>query len=239
MNKAPAHPVLTALIILLAWLPGRQPRAAEVVDSAAFYARHPGQLFRDTQPVDMTVGFIEGQETPYQTWEGLVAGKKVYVELHGTQLKVKVGPRWIERSLQGALRMPAEAMTAFDARGTELYVQAGVAGRPTALCLESLQPGAQQAVPFRSVYVVPNLLAAYPRLYQLPALYAACKGLAQTQGRPGEVETPVWTPVGQNKPTGFSIRYHRLVKRGFMPTGMTFSAVSVGDQLDEFRVSKP
>ncbi len=239
MSKAPAHPVLAALIILLAWQPGGKARAAEVLDSAAFYARHPGQLFTDTEPVDMTVGFLEGQETPYQTWEGLVAGKKVYVELHGAKLKVKVGARWIERSLQGAIRMPAEAMTALDARGTELYVRAGAAGRPSVLCLESLRPDAQQAVPFRSVYVVPNLLAPSPRLYQLPALYAACKGLAQTQERPGEVETPVWTSAGQSKPTGFSVRYHRLVKRGFMPTGMTFSAVSVGDQLDEFTISIP
>jgi hypothetical protein len=229
-----------ALVCTIAMLLGGQALAAEPVDSATFYASRPGQVFKAGSSKAMTVGYMEGDETPYQSWEGRVSGKKVYLELHGDQFKMQIGRRWTKRSLGSALKLAtdasAEKQATLDAKGTELYVRSDKVAKRSVLCLESLLADASRVMPFRSVYVVTDLLAS-PRLYRLPALYGSCQGLVD--GGSGGFVVPAWSTASDHVPATFSIRYLRLGKVGFAATDQTYTATSVGDHLDEFIMSSP
>jgi hypothetical protein len=217
-----------ALVCTIAMLLGGQALAAEPVDSATFYASRPGQVFKAGSSKAMTVGYMEGDETPYQSWEGRVSGKKVYLELHGDQFKMQIGRRWTKRSLGSALKLAtdasAEKQATLDAKGTELYVRSDKVAKRSVLCLESLLAD------------VTDLLAS-PRLYRLPALYGSCQGLVD--GGSGGFVVPAWSTASDHVPATFSIRYLRLGKVGFAATDQTYTATSVGDHLDEFIMSSP
>ena len=88
-----------ALAFFLAVLITGSAMAGEPIDSAGFYASRPGQLFKGSSLQPPNVGFIEGDETSYQTWEGMLSGKKLYVELHGDQLNIFAGRRKFMRNL--------------------------------------------------------------------------------------------------------------------------------------------
>jgi hypothetical protein len=241
VRKVLLHRTLAGALVTGALLSGQHGQAAEVLDSATFYDRQPGQLFKGVAPADMTVGFVEGQEAPYLTWEGELSGKQVYVDLHGATLRIKVNERWVTRRLASAKRLPGEKATYLDAQGTALYAQPDAAGKPAVMCLESLLPGASQATPHRSVYVVTGLLTASPRVFQLPSLYAACKGLTALAGQGGSVDVaaPAWLLHSPHKSGGFQIRYYRLGSKGFTRTSQTFTAKPAGEQLDEFSITQP
>lgn len=229
-----------AIVCAIAMLLGGHAIAAEPVDSATFDAGRPGQVFKAGSSKAMMVGYVEGDETPYQRWEGRVSGKKVYLELHGDQFKMQVGRRWTRRSLGAAFKLASEVSAdkavGLDAKGTELYVRSEKVAKRSVLCLESLLEDASRAVPFRRVYVVTDLLAS-PRLYRLPALYGSCQGLAD--GSSGGFVAPAWSTTGDHVPATFSIRYLRLGKAGFAATAQTYTATSVGEHLDEFIMSSP
>jgi hypothetical protein len=241
VRKVLLYRILTGALVTGALLSGHHGLAAEVLDSATFYDRQPGQLFKGVEPADMTVGFVEGQGAPYLTWRGELSGKKVYVELHGATLRIKVNERWVTRRLASAKRLPGEKATYLDAQGTALYAQPDASGKPAVMCLESLLPGASQATLHRSVYVVTGLLTPSPRVFQLPSLYAACKGLTALAGQGGAVEVaaPAWGLHDPQASGGFQIRYHRLGDKGFARTSQTFSAKPAGARLDEFTITQP
>lgn len=241
MSKVLFHRMLAGALAAGALLSGQQGRAAEAVDSATFYDSQPGQLFKGVAPADMTVGFVEGQDAPYLTWKGELSGKAVYVELHGSALRIKVDERWVARRLASAKRLPGQKATYLDAQGTALYAQPDAAGKPAVMCVESLLPGAGQATPHRSVYVVTGLLTPSPQVFQLPSLYAACKGLTAQPGQGGtiNVTAPAWLRYEPHRPGDFQIRYFRLGNKGFARTPQTFSAHAVGSRLDEFTISQP
>lgn len=241
----PVHGILATCwgLAALAWPAQRaiaEPAAAQSIDSAGFYARQPGQVFKGIAPADMTLGFLPGQGTPYQTWQGQVGHMPLYVELHGAQLRIQVGRRWIRRALASAIRLPAEPMAELDPKGTALYVRAGQAGKPSVLCLESLNPDAFRVVPLRSVYVVTNLSGHSPRLHQLPALYGACKGLRQTTSGPlADLAAPRWSASGSPGHAGYQIRYVRLAAQALIPEGPAFTATQVGESQDQFTITEP
>ncbi len=241
MSKVLFHRVLAAALAAVVLLSGQQGRAAEVMDSTTFYDSQPGQVFKGVVPADMTVGFVEGQDVPYLTWKGELSGKAVYVELHGSALRIKVGERWVTRRLKAAKRLPGKKATYLDAQGTALYARPDAAGKPAVMCLESLLPGAGQATPHRSVYVVMGLLTPSPQVFQLPSLYAACKGLTVLPGQGGAVDVaaPAWLRSAPHKPGDFQIRYFRLGNKGFVRTPQRVSAHAAGPQLDEFTISQP
>jgi hypothetical protein len=232
--------ILAGALAKGALLSGQRGQASEVLDSATFYDRQPGQLFKRVEPADMTVGFVQGQNTPYLIWKGELSGKKIYVELHGGALRIKVNERWVARRLASAKRLPGKKATYLDAQGTALYAQPDAAGKPAVICLESLLPGASQATPHRSAYVITGLLTASPRVFQLPSLYAACKGLTALAAQGAvDLAAPAWLPHGPHKSGGFQIRYYRLGSKGFTWTSQTFTAKPAGEQLDAFTITQP
>lgn len=209
--------------------------AAEPIDSATFYASRLGQVFKGTTPEALSGGYVEGDETPYQTWEGSISGKKLYLELHGDKLKLYVERRKFMLSLGSAFKLPSEQPTALDSRGTDLYVRPGQGAHGSALCIESLLADVSRSTPHRSVYLITDPLGV-PRLYQFPTLYASCKGLEEVM--PGVYIVPRWTESTDTTPHTFSIQFYTLGKTGFTPTDQRVTATGVGDKIDEFVIDK-
>lgn len=221
------HALACSLAILFAGF----AMAGEPIDSARFYADRPGQVFKGSSPQSMNIGYIEGDETPYQTWEGMLSGKKLYVELHGDQLKIQAGRRKFRRNLGSAFKLPSEQTAALDFRGTDLYVFQGKGAHGSALCMESLPAEVNRSTPHRSVYLLADPLGR-PRLYQFPTLYASCKGL--TEVKLGVYMVPWWSASIDTIPPTFSIEFYKLNPMGFTATGQRVKAMAVDDQLDKF-----
>ena len=112
--------------------------AGEPMDSSAFYDASPGQVFRGAEAQALTVGTLEGDETPYLTAHGKVSGKQLYLELHGASLRLQIGRRTFQRQLERAYRPDGTRVAELDSRGTSLYIKSDVQAHNSALCLESL-----------------------------------------------------------------------------------------------------
>lgn len=205
--------------------------AADPIDSATFYASLPGQVFKGSSPDALTVGYVEGDEIPYQTWEGLVSGKKLYLELHGDKLQIQSGRHKVTRSLDSAFKLEREQSAHMDFRGTDLYVRQGKVAHNAALCIESLPAGVSRSMPHRSVYLVTDPLGT-PRLYQLPTMYASCKGVVEV--KPGIYTVPGWTTSTDTAPHVFNIQFYKLNTTGFAASDWRATATSIGEQFDQF-----
>ena len=205
--------------------------AGASIDSAGFYASRPGQVFKDSSPQSMNVGYLEGDETPYQTWEGMLSGKKLYVELHGDQLKIQAGRRKYTSNLGSAFKLPSEQTAALDFRGTDLYTYQGKGAHDNVLCIESLPAEVNRTTPYRSVYLLIEPLGK-PRLYQLPMLYASCKGVSED--KQGTYMIPWWSPSTDSAPHNLSIEFFKLGPTGYTATGQRANATVVDDQIDKF-----
>ena len=100
-----------------------------------------------------------------------------------------------------------------------------------ALCIESLPARGSRSTPHRSVYLVTDPLGA-PRLYQIPTMYASCKGVAEV--KPGIYIVPEWTTSTDTAPPVFNIQFYKLNKTGFAASDQRATATSVGEHLDQF-----
>lgn len=214
----------------LAWgVLSMSARADEGLSSDAFYARQPGQVFKASLPQDMTVGYLQGDDVPYMTWDGRFGQKAAYVELHGDQLVVRSGRRVWHRRLGQAARVEGESPAALDPKGVSIFVKTAKVGRDSFICLESLPDGAGQSAPQRSVYLLADPLGKLT-VYQLPGLYGACKGLMD-RGH-GVHVVPHWRlPEGQQKT--HSVEWLRLAgHKGFAATGVSEALTELS--LDRF-----
>lgn len=213
------------------WLLSMNAMAEEPFDSQAFYARHPNQVFNAPARHALTMGFIEGDEVPYMTYDGSLNGKPFYLELHGDQLRIHSGKRVWARDLKRATRPPRQEAMRLDARGTNLYMMNGAGQRPSVACLESLPAEVQRTQPHRTVFVIIDPLGAR-RLYQLPSLYASCKGLTWTPSRGWQA--PWWQPLPDTNPPRFLIQYHRLTPGGFASTDHADTLLGDSQKIDQF-----
>lgn len=166
------------------------------------------QVFQHTDAQPMTVGTLEGDDEPFQTWRGQVSGKPVYVEVHGDALRLQVGRRTFVRKLSRAARPAGTPAMALDTRGTSLFATSGSQASTAILCLESLPASVSRSTPDKAVFVILDLWGA-PKVYQLPPLQAACAGLRATA--PGRYEAPVWEP-SPDATEGYRVRGHRAVR---------------------------
>ncbi|MGE5451290.1 MAG: hypothetical protein ACM3VZ_05520 [Acidobacteriota bacterium] len=194
-------------------------RADEGLSSDAFYARQPGQVFKALPPQDMTVGYLQGDDVPYMTWDGRLGQRAVYVELHGDELVVRSGRRVWHRRLSKAARVEGASPAALDSKGVSIFLKVDKIGRDSFICLESLPDGAGQSVPLRSVYLLSDPLSKL-NVYQLPGLYGSCKGLI-ARGR-GVYVVPHWQRLPEGQQKTHSVEWLRLAgRKGFAPTGVS------------------
>lgn len=215
----------------LAWgVLSMSARADEGLSSDAFYARQPGQVFKASLPQDMTVGYLQGDDIPYMTWDGRFGQRAAYVELHGDQLVVRSGRRVWHRRLSQAARVEGESPAALDPKGVSIFVKAAKVGRDSFICLESLPDGAGQSAPQRSVYLLADPLGKLT-VYQLPGLYGACKGLMD-KGH-GLHVVPHWRRLPEGQQKTHSVEWLRLAgRKGFAPTGTSEALTELS--LDRF-----
>lgn len=205
-------------------------RADESLSSDAFYARQPGQVFQASMPQDMTVGYLQGDDVPYMTWDGRFGQRAAYVEVHGDVLVVRSGRRVWHRRLSQAARVEGESPAALDSKGVSIFVKAAKVGRDSFICLESLPEGAGQSAPQRSVYLLADPLGKLT-VYQLPGLYGACKGLMD-RGH-GVYVVPHWRRLPEGQQNTHSVVWLRLAgRKGFAPTGMSEALTELS--LDRF-----
>lgn len=215
----------------LAWgVLSMSARADEGLSSDAFYARQPGQVFKASLPQDMTVGYLQGDDVPFMTWDGRFAQRAAYVELHGDELVVRSGRRAWHRRLSQAARVEGESPAALDPKGVSIFLKAAKVGRDSFICLESLPEGAGQSAPQRSVYLLADPLGKLT-VYQLPALYGACKGLMD-KGH-GVHVVPHWRRLPEGQQKTHSVEWLRLAgRKGFAPTGVSEALTELS--LDRF-----
>lgn len=205
-------------------------RADEGLSSDAFYARQPGQVFKASLVKDMTVGYLQGDDVPYMTWDGRLGQRAAYVEVHGDELIVRSGRRVWHRRLSQAARVEGESPAALDSKGVSIFLKAAKVGRDSFICLESLPDGAGQSAPQRSVYVLADPLGKLT-VYQLPGLYGACRGLMD-RGH-GVHVVPHWRRLLEGQQKTHSVEWLRLAgRKGFAPTGMSEALTELS--LDRF-----
>lgn len=205
-------------------------RADEGLSSDAFYARQPGQVFKVSSPQDMTVGYLQGDDVPYMTWDGRLGQRTAYVELHGDELVVRSGRRVWHRRLSQAARVEGESPAALDSKGVSIFLKAAKVGRDSFICFESLPDGAVQSAPQRSVYVLADPLGKLT-VYQLPGLYGSCKGLMD-RGH-GVHVAPHWRRLPDGQPKTHSVEWLRLAgRKGFASTGVSETLTELS--LDRF-----
>ncbi|MDE2075449.1 MAG: hypothetical protein KGI91_00050 [Burkholderiales bacterium] len=204
--------------------------AGEQMDSSAFYDAAPGQVFRGVEAQALTVGTLEGDETPYLTAHGTVSGKALYLELHGASLRLQIGRRTFQRQLERAYRPAGTRVAELDSRGTSLYIKSDVQAHNSTLCLESLPAFASGSTFNKSVFVILDS-AKSPRVYQLPPLFASCRALVARQS--GAFEVPIWSPLTEPS-RGYQITYFRLDKSGLVATKRRLKAEVSESASDQF-----
>lgn len=135
-------------------------------------------VFQSVEPQRMTVGFVAGEEEPYQTWNGVINGRSAYVEFNDSKWRLQLRRRWVRGDLTKALRAPGEQYLGLDAKGTAIYVAPGRAKDVVLLCLESPPNGASRDTLHMAVFVF-SQFAGKPVVHQLPATNASCRGLTR------------------------------------------------------------
>lgn len=253
MSKQRSIQMKSALVFFSSTLYLSIAGAAVSVDSATIYSKHTGQVYNAESVQPVSLGFIEGDDVPYLTWNGIMSGKKMYVELHGGVLNIHAGNRKWTLRLDEAYKMPGEHVAEMDTLGTDLYVRSSKRVHDSALCIESLLPGVSRGNPNRSVYVITNPVSE-PRLYQMPSLYGACMGLMEKTS--GVYAVPMWSridagnaqrdQVSKNPSDGcgrvsneafaqrYQVRYHLLTAVGFGEASETLNVTGVDCNIDEF-----
>jgi hypothetical protein len=191
------------------------------------------QVFQHTDAQPMTVGTLEGDDEPFQTWRGQVSGKPVYVEVHGDALRLQVGRRTFVRMLSRAARSAGTPAMALDTRGTTLFATSGSQPSTAILCLESLPASVSRSTLDKAVFVILDLRGA-PKVYQLPPLQAACAGLRATA--PGRYEVPVWEP-SPDAAEGYRVKGHRAV-RSLGAMGIDGAHSSLPKEVSEFLLNR-
>lgn len=210
-------------------------RADEGLSSDAFYARQPGQVFKASLPHDMTVGYLQGDDVSYMTWDGRFGKRVAYVELHGDELVVRSGQRVWHRRLSQAARVEGEAPAVLDSKGVTISLKAEKVKRDSFICLESLPDGAAQSAPFRSVYLLADPLGKLT-VYQLPGLYGSCKGL-MARGH-GVHVVPRWRRLPDGQQKTHAVEWLRLAgRKGFSSTGVCETLTELS--LDRFVADAP
>lgn len=210
--------------------------ASEAINHIEFYNQQANQVFKHTQPQSMAIGYEAGNNTPYQTWDGVIAGRSLYLELHDNKITLIHGQKKTSRRLKQAYRFPSEPVSKLDFRGTELYVREGEGADEPLICLESLPAEINRSSPRRSVFLLKNPFRN-AQLYQLPALHASCRGVFHA--KTGEFVIPAWKELTSHEETGYLIGFYRLAPRGFSPTGNEVRAKKVEGQEDLFRFEIP
>jgi hypothetical protein len=210
-------------------------RADEGLSSDTFYARQPGQVFKASLAQDMTVGYLQGDDVPYMTWDGRFGKRAAYVELHGDELVLRSGQRVWHRRLSQAVRVEGEAPAVLDSKGVTIFLKAEKAGRDSFICVESLPDGAGQSAPFRSVYLLADPLGKLT-VYQLPELYGSCKGL-MARGN-GVHVVPYWQRLPDGQQKTHAVEWLRLAgRKGFSSTGVSETLTELS--LDRFERDAP
>ena len=205
-------------------------RADESFSSDAFYARQPAQVFKASLSQDMTVGYLQGDDVPYMTWDGRLGQRAAYVEVHGDELVVRSGRRVWQRRLSQAVRVEGDSPAALDSKGVSIFMKAAKRWRDSFICLESLPDGAGQSAPYRAVYLLADPLGKLT-VYQLPGLYGACKGLMD-RGQ-GVHVVPHWRRLPEGQQQTHSVEWLRLAgRKGFAPAGMSEALTELS--LDRF-----
>ena len=210
-------------------------QADEGLSSDDFYARQPGQVFNASSAKDMTVGYLQGDDVPYMTWDGRLGQRAAYVELHGDELVVRSGRRVWHRHLSQAARVEGESPAALDSKGVSIFLEVAKVGRDSFICLESLPDGAGRSAPFRSVFLLADPLGKLT-VYQLPGLYGSCKGL-MTRGH-GVHVVPRWQRLPDGQQKTHAVEWLRLAgRKGFSSTGVSETLTELS--LDRFAVDAP
>lgn len=191
-------------------------QAADVVDSEAFYDSRANQVFKNVPPQQFSIGYEEGDDVPFLTWNGTVAGKDLYLELHGNAVEIIAGKQRISRRLQKAFRLTGESALGFNFRGVDLYIQSDTKAMPAALCIESLEPDVSRPAPYRSAYVIVAPFSA-ARMYKIPRRFASCKGLVRSESG-NDLLAPKWQ-VDDGVAQTPSLRYYRLGSKGMVADG--------------------
>ena len=135
-------------------------------------------VFQGVEPQRMTVGFVAGEEEPYQTWNGVINGRSAYVELNDGKWRLQLRRKWARGDLSKALREPGEQYLGLDAKGTDIYVVPGRIKAGVLLCLESPPNGASRDTSHMAVFVFSQFVGKSV-VHQLPATNASCRGLTR------------------------------------------------------------
>lgn len=202
------------------------------IDSDTFYNTQKNKVFTEKNK-NLSIGFEEGDETPFLTWEGQLSGGKLYFELHGNQITIITGRHRITANLENSFRLNDEAATGLDPRGVSLYVNTYDHPKDSVLCIESLEPDASRTTPYRSAYIITEPTTS-AKLYKIPKRFASCKGLIRGSSR-RSLYVPEWK-FDDSLARTFQVVYHHIQPKGFEASAKPrFSGKTVDGAFDLFQ----
>ena len=166
---------------------------AEVTDNQAFYRSHQGQVFKESDLLKITKGYIRGDEVQYITWRGHISGVPVYFEAHGEKIKIHAAKNRSEFSLRQAPAVPGGDPRYYTISNmdSDFYVKSMPNAHDSMICIESLGRDIYvPIIPYWEVYVIINPLT-HPELYRLSGINASCRGIERLPD--GKIVAPKWT----------------------------------------------
>lgn len=219
-------------IILLALL---STNAVAGVDNQGFYATRKGQIFKSGDARELEHGFVQGDDTPYFTWKGLISGKQLYFEVHGEQIKLMSEKKQTILSFVGAPSIPGADKSSrnLDDKGPDLFVNSSKDPRQSLICIESLGPDIYiRPRPYMEVYLLTDPVGT-PRIYRLSGINSSCRGIERTSS--GDLLAPSWK-VDKNMSPNVLIDYYRVGNDHLTKSDIQFTGTITSEDGQEYDI---
>ncbi|MDH0863352.1 hypothetical protein [Mitsuaria sp. GD03876] len=183
----------------------------------AFYASLPDPLFSPEDELKVIASGASGRAGDVWRWK--TARRSHVLELHGADMVVD------------GRRLPAAAARRFEdeAIAPALGRSATVYANETAVCVEGVPASASgTAVRHVRVSLVMQPYTAQARRFELPSLFASCRGLSlEPDGAIGFFRNRYRWPENAPAPLGITFEGHALRNGRFAPNGQALQATFV------------
>jgi hypothetical protein len=228
-----------AALVFAALASGPTSRAlpAERINNEVFYATRKHQLFKMEDVRASTIGYMRGDDVPYLTWNGFLSGKDAYFELHGDQIKLRIGKRITAFTVNTATALPGgdTANKKIDPDSATLFVKSTNNPAQSMICIESLGPDIyRRPRPYWEVYLLTDPITK-PRLYRLSGINASCKGIERLSS--GKLGVPSWKVSSETSPN-VVISYYAIEPAGYRLTDIRFTGNIVSDDAQEYVITE-
>lgn len=190
--------------------------AGEVVDFESYYGRLDGQVFKTLDMREFQIGFREGGGgLPILTWEGLVAGRRLYVEMHVAEITLISEKRHRTLQFNCAYAFPDEPRPRMDFNSARIFVASGQEDPRGVLSIEAYDEDVHLGSPFKEVYVILDPMGK-ATLFKMPRRNASSAGLRRTT-RGGYIVPE--SRLDNSVPLNLEIQYYLLTQQGFRKEG--------------------